>query len=123
MDLKGVVRTLNPVEVQKNAPVDRTIKSEGSHDRDGNGQMPSGGGQQHPPMSDEQFQKAIEHLKAHAVVKEHNLEVVIKDQNGQKIIYIQEQSGKVLRRIFEEELWSLITAKDNEKGQLLSRAA
>lgn len=123
MDVKNVLGAVVPI-IRGKERVEKTIKSDATADRDANGQMASGGDQQqHPPMSDEQLKKAIEHLKAHAVVKEQNLTVQLYEAEGRKFVLIKEPSGKIVRRIPEAELWTLQVVKDNEKGQLLQKTA
>jgi uncharacterized FlaG/YvyC family protein len=124
MDVKNVLGGVTPINIRGKEKVEKTIKSDSTSDRDANGQMASGGDQQqHPPMTDEQLKKAIEHLKAHAVVREQNLSVQLYEIEGKKFVLIKEPSGKVVRRIPESELWTLQVVKDNEKGQLLQKTA
>lgn len=123
MDVRNVLGSLVPTNLRKKDPVDRAIKSGNTTDRDANGQMPQQEKDQHPPMSEEQLQKSLEHLKGHAVVKEHNLTVELVQIAGKNFVLIKEPDGKVLRRIHEDELWSLKDVQENEKGQLLRRTA
>lgn len=124
MDLKGIGKPVSPPPIQQRERVERSISSEKSHDREGNGQAGyDGGGNQHPPMSDEQFQKALEHLKNLQVVKDNHLEVLEVQIDNKRFILLKEPTGKIVRRIPESELWTLQVVKDNEKGQLLSKAA
>jgi hypothetical protein len=81
------------------------------------------GGADHEPMSDEQFQKALEHLRGLQVVKDNHLEVVEMVSEGKRIVILKEPGGKIIRRINESELWTLQAVKDYEKGQFLSRSA
>lgn len=124
MDIKGLVKPLGPLSTESRERVERTIRSEKSHDRDGNGQQSfAQNGEEHPPMSEEEFQKALNHLKNLPVVKENNLTFVEEFRNGQRFLILKEPSGRVLRRIAESELWTLQVVKDHDKGQLLSRSA
>lgn len=124
MDLKGIGKPINPLPVKPRERVERSISSEKTMDREGNGQASYGGGeQQHPPMTEEEFKIAIEHLKSLQVVKDNHLEVVEIQKEGKRIILLREPNGKVIRRIPEQELWSLQVVKENEKGQLLSKSA
>lgn len=125
MDLKGIGKPVNLLPVKNREKVERSISSEKTTDREGNGQAAygDGGQQQHQPMSDEQFQAVLEHLRGLQVVKENGLEVVEYASEGKRMVLLREPSGKVLRRIPESELWSLQTVKDKEKGQLLSKSA
>lgn len=124
MDLKGIGKPVNLPPVQGREKVERSISSEKTTDREGNGQAAFGdGGEQHPPMSDEQYKMALEHLRKLQAVKENNLEVVEYVTEGKRFVLLKEPNGKVIRRIPEKELWSLIAVKDKEKGQLLSKTA
>jgi uncharacterized FlaG/YvyC family protein len=126
MDIKSVLNAVIPLNSRGKERVDRAIKSNSTTDRDANGQMAGGGqqGDQHPPMSDDQLKKAIEHLKSLDIVREQNLTVeLITADGGKKFVVIKEASGKTVRRIPEIELWSLQIAQKSEKGQLLRKTA
>ncbi len=125
MDIRNVLGSLIPVNTVKKDPTEKIIKSDSTTERDANGQMPfgDGGEQQHPPMSEEQFKKAMEHLASHQAVKENNLIVEALTIDGRKFVLIKEPGGKIVRRIPEVELWSLLKVQDNEKGQLLRKTA
>lgn len=127
MDIRNAIGSLLPTNLRKKDPVERNIKSDSATDRDGNGQMPwqeKNEGEQKPPMSEEQLKKAMEHLKGLPVVKDHNLSVELTvSEGGKKFVLLKEPSGKLIRRIPEEELWTLQVMKENEKGQLLRKTA
>lgn len=124
MDVKGIAKIINPISIHGKDRVDKAIKSDNAQDREGNGQMPTGGdSQQKDSMSDEQFQQALEHLKKHQIFKDHHLEIQVQYVNEKRFVIINEPNGRILRRIPEPELWSLIHSKDNDRGQLLSKTA
>lgn len=105
--------------------VDRTIKSDSSHDRDANGQQfyDQNKEQHHGPMSEEQFKKATEYLEALDSVKEHNwiVETIVED--SKRYVLVKDNLGTVVRRIPESDLWSLPFDKDVRTGQLLKKSA
>lgn len=125
MDIKNVLNAILPIGVNPKSKVEKTIKTDSTTDRDANGQMgyDQQGEKEKPPMTDEQLKKAMDHLKNLAVVKDHNLSVVLTELEGKKFVLIKEPSGKVVRRIAEAELWTLQVVKDTEKGQLLRKTA
>lgn len=124
MDVRNVLGSLIPTNITKKDPTEKAIRSDSTTERDGNGQMPFGeGGDQKPPMSEEQLKKAVEHLASHAAVKENNLTVELIKVDEKNFVLIKDPSGKVIRRIPEIDLWTLQTVQDNEKGQLLRRTA
>lgn len=127
MDIRGVLNAAIPqtVREKENAgPTEKVVKSDSTTDRDANGQMASDGGDAHKePMSEEQLEKALAHMRALPVVKDHGLVLEVVTMNEKRFVLLKEPSGKVVRRIPEVELWDLIHVKPNEKGQILSKTA
>lgn len=125
MDIKGALNQVIPIGLRNKGPVQKTIKSDSTADRDANGQQASGGQQeQHQePMTEEQLQRALDHLKGLAAVKDHGLSVELVEQAGKKFVLLKEASGKVIRRIHESELWTLQITHDEKKGQILNKSA
>lgn len=123
MDIKSVINSVIPSGLRKKEPVEKPIKSDSTTDRDGNGQMPFGQGQQEQNLNEDQFKAAVEYLKSLPVVVEHNLTVSIQVQEGKRFVFLKESNGKVFRRIPESELANMYFAKDKEKGQLLRKTA
>ena len=74
-------------------------------------------------MSDEQFKKSMKHLQELAAVKDHNLTVEEHITEGRRFVLLKEPDGKLLRRISEQELWTLIESAQDKKGQLLRKTA
>lgn len=123
MDIKGIGKPLSPLATERRERVERSITSEKSHDREGNGQQFYGqNGQDREPMTDEEFKKALEHLKNLPVVKDNHLLLIEEVHNGRRVLILKEPSGRLLRRIPESELWTLQVVKENEKGQILRRS-
>jgi len=124
MDLKGIGKPIDPLPVTNRERVERSISSEKTSDREGNGQAAYDNQEkQHEPMTEEQFEQSLNHLRSLPVVKENHLEVIAEIKENKRIVILREPSGKVIRRIMESELWSLKNVKDSEKGQLLRRSA
>ncbi len=124
MDIKGLNKIHNPFLTNKVGKIEKGIVTDNATEREGNGQAATGGDSgQHEPMSEEEFQCALEHLKKHSIFKEHNLEIQITLNGNKRIVILLEPSGKILRRITETELRTLQLSKENEKGQLLSKSA
>jgi uncharacterized FlaG/YvyC family protein len=124
MDVKGIAKIINPITIHGKDRVDKSIRSDNTQEREGNGQMPTGeDSEQKGSMNEEQFQQALDHLKKHQIFKDHQLEIQIQFISEKRFVIIKESNGKILRRIPESELWSLIHSKDSDKGQLLSKTA
>ena len=126
MDIKGALNQVIPLQLRAKDNVQKAIKSDSATDRDANGQQAFGdpkGDQHHGPMSDEQLQKAIEHLKSLSVVKDNALVVELIQVQEKKFVVLKEPNGKVIRRIPESELWSLKAMEEDKRGQILNKSA
>lgn len=120
------VKTLTgniPSEMRPVQQVDRAIKSDQTHDRDANGQqMFSQDQQHHEPMSDEQLEKCLDHLRNLSGVKEHNWIIELENAPEGKFVLVRDNLGTLIRRIPELELWTLET-DDKFNGHLLKKTA
>jgi uncharacterized FlaG/YvyC family protein len=125
MNIKGLLgpnftNTVRPTEKVEQ----RGIKSDASHERDANGQQAFDQEQKkHGPMSDEQIQKAIEHLQQLPAVKEHKWTVELSIENDKKYILIKDNLMNTIRRIPEMDLWTLPLFEESRKGNLLKKTA
>ena len=125
MNIKGLISNILPNnEVRAVERAGQTIKSEMTHDRDANGQDFSGGQQQQhrDPMTEEQLEKAMEHLRKLAAFKEHKWTVELDSSSEERSVLVKDNLGNLIRRIPELELWTLPT-DDSPRGQLLKRSA
>jgi hypothetical protein len=124
MDVKSAVNSIIPVAAKAIDKSGKAIKSDSTHDRDANGQMGHGGKEERRrPMTEEELEKALTHIRGLDAVKEHSLAVELIEVDGKKFVLLKEADGKVLRRIPEYELWSLQIMKERAKGQLLQKVA
>lgn len=112
-------------QIRATEKVDRTIRQDSAHERDANGQQAWQDQQQQGPMSDEQFEKALEHLRQLTAVKDNNWSVTVEKSDGKRTVLIKDAYGNLIRRIPEAELWSLPLdqSSSSPKGQLLKRTA
>lgn len=128
MDIKNALNAVIPPQLRAKEGVERPIKMGNTNDRDANGQQTFQEREQHrEPMTEEQFQEALQALKNLPAVKEHNLTVEPIEVDGRRMVLLKEPDGKVLRRIPEAELWTLPDMKSSDpntkKGQLLRKTA
>ncbi len=131
MDIKGALNQILPIQIRAKDSAPKSIKSDSTTDRDANGQQAfqEQKQQQHPPMTEEEFKKALDHIKGLPVVTDHNLLVEVLMNPGGRLITLSEPNGKIVRRISEQELWTLqIMTKDpwdkgSIKGQILNKSA
>jgi uncharacterized FlaG/YvyC family protein len=123
MNIKGLFSNIIPTnEVRSIDRTGKAIQSDSTHDRDANGQEGYQQQQHREPMTPEQLEKAMEHLRSLPAMKEHKWTVSLEDNEGVKSVLVKDNLGNVIRRIPELELWTLPT-DTNPRGQLLKRSA
>lgn len=126
MNIKGFISNIIPNnDVRSVENIGKTIKSDTTHDRDANGQeayQQQNQGEQHPPMSDEQLEKAMEHLRKLPATKEHKWTIELETKDDSKFVLVKDNLGTIIRRIPEADLWTL-PSDDSPRGQLLKRSA
>lgn len=124
MNIKGLIPNIQPTDVKAIDRTGRAIQSDSTHDRDGNGQEAYQQQQQDqkPPMTDEQLEASMEHLRKLAAFKEHRWTVELEDEFGVRCVLVKDNLGNLIRRIPEADLWTLPT-DDSPRGQLLKRSA
>src|SRR4051812_39688613 len=104
MNIKSVASNLIPFEV-KSA---RRKRAEASSDRDPNARQEGNQGQTPKRnLSDEEILAAIQFLKGLKGIKDNNLTVRLEKREGTVNVFIEDMSGKVVRRIPEAELSQL----------------
>lgn len=125
MDIKRTIGSIHlPNQVKPASPTEKPLQMGSTTDRDANGQMAQGGNQEHhPPMTDEQLQEALEHIKNIQGIKDNNLTVFLLKENDKNFIIVKDPDGKVVRRIPEQELWTLSKFKDSPKAQIFNKVA
>lgn len=125
MNIKGFIPNILPdTKVRSVETIGKTIKSDETHDRDANGQESYSQNQQeqHEPMSEEQLERAMDHLRNLPAMKEHKWTVTLEVGEGSRHVVVKDNLGTVIRRIPELELWTL-PSDDSPRGQLLKRSA
>lgn len=123
MNIKGLLGPQVMPAIRPTEKVDRAIHSDVTHDRDANGQQTFGDSQdQREPMSDEQLQQALEHLRQLPAVKEHKWTVELSVEDDKKYVLIKDNLGTLIRRIPEIELWTL-GSDQPLKGQIFKKTA
>ncbi|WP_413295288.1 hypothetical protein ACLSU7_09355 [Bdellovibrio sp. HCB185ZH] len=124
MNIKGLIPNIQPSDVKSIDRTGRAIQSDSAHDRDANGQESYQQQQQEqkPPMSEEQLEASMEHLRKLPAFKEHRWTVELEDIGGQNFVMVRDNLGTLIRRIPEAELWTL-PSDDSPRGQLLKRSA
>ncbi|WP_374034823.1 hypothetical protein ACES2I_02820 [Bdellovibrio bacteriovorus] len=125
MNIKGLISNILPNnEVRHVDSIGKTIQSDSAHDRDANGQeqYQNPQQQQREPMTEEQLEKAMDHLRSLPAMKEHKWTVELEDEGDGRFVVVKDNLGTIIRRIPELELWTL-PSDNSPRGQLLKRSA
>ena len=121
MNIKGLVNNLIPIDFAKKTDFRKTRNTQ---DRE----PQQGGGGDRPPeqhrFSDDELQEALKLLKDLPGVKENNLSFRVEWNDLRVVVFVEDVTGKIVRRIPDIELWSLLKNRqqDSSRGNLLNKA-
>ena len=99
------------------------VKSEStSKDRDADGRHEKSGEGEKRHLSDEEFQKALAELEEIPGIRESSLSIHVEQKEGFRVVLVKDPEGRVVRRLSQSEMWSLVThAKDRSTGLMLDK--
>ncbi len=117
MNIKSVTGPLIPQDLKK---VESRARDT-SADRDPTPQNGDGKQDNHK-MSDDELENALNFLKNLKGVKDNNLHLRVEKNDGTIVVFIEDISGKVIRRIPENDLWHLTRDAEKSKGNLFDKA-
>ncbi len=93
-------------------------------DRDGGGQayqQDQKEEEQRRPLTEEEFQEAVRMIESHPGVKNNHLKVHVTLVGKRRFVVIEDLQGKVVRRIEEEDLGSILHSQEDRPGSLYHR--
>ena len=124
MNIKSVLNPSTISNVKTIEKMDRTIQSDSAHDREPGNQ---GGFQQNQkkdqPLSEDEVQQALTHLKDLPFVKEHGWEIEMLTEGLVRFVLVKDSNGQLIRRFPELDLRTLPIDLEDKKGQLLKKTA
>lgn len=133
MNIKGLVRNLTPFAkptekaTAKEVAESKRVETGSTSDREPNGKQEQAGEESKRNLSQEEIEQAITHLKNLQGVKDNHLTVECKEDDGIKVIYVKDPTGKVVRRLAESDIWYVLKTRTNpeqkKSGQLLNKSA
>ena len=122
MDIKSVLRNSWPFNVQAPSKVAKQARTGEASDRDGNGQSQQQEQKPKRNLTPEELKEAVAYLEALEGVKLNNLKIRLATNEGVTLVYIEDQQGKLIRRIPESELSLLTTNRQKKSGNLINKA-
>ncbi len=122
MNIKGVANNLIPVDFLKND----LRKTRNTADRDPQ-QSPGGGNEtpQRHKFTDQEIEDALKYLRELPGIKLNNLQFRVEKKEERVVIFVEDSTGKIIRRIPDTELWSLIKNRPTStvnRGNLLNKS-
>ncbi len=123
MNIKGL-NSLNIPTVPKKT--EKTIKSDGTQDRDAQGQYFNQKKKKKEKMTDEQFDQALVNLNKKSFMLDMNWTAKKVITDNIKYAEVTNTSGEVIRTISEFDMWDLFSDEssvEKNKGQLLKKIA
>jgi len=121
MNIKSI--TPNPVlPVDPKAKVDSAIRTQHSTERDADGRQSTAEDESKRQLNDEEFEQALETLKANPGLKSNGLVVRVEAAGKTRFVMIESPDGLVVRRLSEGQLWLATREKDRSTGALLDKA-
>jgi uncharacterized FlaG/YvyC family protein len=124
MNIKNVLNSVVNIAGVNKPKLDHktTLDASGERDTDlGRGEEES---TQHK-MTEEEAKEVLNHLRELDGVKGNNLQVRMEKTEDRYVVYVQEVSGKIVRRIPESEMWFIYQKQksgDGKKGQFINKA-
>ncbi len=110
------------LSVQKTEKKTQVKSRESDADRDADGRRQPEGAPNRE-LTEEEVNEAISIIKQLPGFIKNSLSLKLENKGKVKIIYIKDQSGKVIRRIEESELCQLLDKSPEKKGKIFSRSA
>ncbi len=123
MNIKGLNSLNIPAVPMK---TEKTIKSDGTTDRDAQGQYFHNKKKKQQAMTDEQFEQALATLNKKSFMTEMNWTAKKVMKEEVKYAEVTNASGEVIRTISEFDMWDIFSDEgsvEKNKGQLLKKIA
>ncbi len=122
MNVRNLTNPINAVENINSAKGAKPVRSEvSSEDRDADGRR-NPEEERKDPLNEEEMKKAKEYIENLDGLKSNQLQLKIEDGGEYRLFIIQDRDGKIVRRIVEWEMRSIIQSADKKTGQIFDKA-
>ncbi len=112
-----------PLMGKEKVEASKTIKSDETSEREGNGQQPYPDEEAYRALTDEELDQVVEKIKAHDGIQKNGLLVKLVEENGQKIVKLETAEGKVVKRFVERDLYFFLTHSSTDEFHLVNKSA
>lgn len=122
MNIKG----LNPspaaaLDPRKRVEGRENVRLQNSGDRDADGRRQSQEPELKRHLNEAEFEAALKALKEIQGIAANGLSVRVEIHEDRRVIYIEDQEGKVVRRLSEADLWLVTREKTRPTGQIFDK--
>jgi hypothetical protein len=125
MNVKSVTTNLLPIDAKTRAEavkdVRRQTHSTADRDADGKRQQEQETPKRH--LTEDEFDEVLKRINELPGIKDSHLVVKAVQMEDHRLIYIEDLSGQVVRRLSEADLWSIYFSSGRMTGQLFDKAA
>jgi uncharacterized FlaG/YvyC family protein len=121
MNIKGIVSNLIPIDFAKKVDLKKTRNQTEREPQ-------QGGAGDHAPeqhrFTEDELQEALKVLRELPGIKQNNLTFRVEWNDDRVVVFVEDYTGKVIRRIPDVELWSILKNRisDSTRGNLLNKA-
>ncbi len=122
MNIKSLSNIITPTDTLTRVDKKAEVKAEQSGERDADGRRQQDSGPEKHSINDEELQIILEALKSIPGVMEHDLIIRPQEINNSYFFFIEDNKGKVIRRLNTKEAWAVHLSNDQPKGQLLDKS-
>ncbi len=122
MNVRSLTNPITAIDSNSSVQGAKPVRSEvSSEDRDADGRQPYQEENKNP-LSEDEMQKAKEYIEKLDGLKSNELKVSIETGGEYRVFVIHDKDGKVVRRIIEWEMRSILNSADKRTGQLFDKA-
>jgi len=129
MNIKSLVQAVLPtLKSADQIAAKKRTEAASTTDRDANGRQEQAGQGPWRHLNDDEIKKVISYLENLPGVKDNGLFVRLVEKDQMKMIYIEDASGKTVRRLSEADLFAVFQkvgdgADQKSSGNLLNKSA
>ena len=121
MNIKQI-STHSVIPLEPKQKVEANSRTVEANDRDANGRQENQEKEPKRHLSEVEFQEALKILSEDAGLKANQLLIHVEQKDDCRVVIISDQSGQVVRRLSEAQLWASTRDKDRATGRILDKA-
>lgn len=117
-----LTQSKDKVEVQKDIQKDLSIETQ-YRDREGQGKKDFDEKDFQRSLSEEEWEQALALLKDLPNFKKGFLKIRVETIENKKVLFVEDSFGRLIKRMIDMDLFSLLYSKNKVTGQILDKSA